>query len=162
MKKLVIYYSKLGNTEFVAEKIAKAINADMLELKRKHPLPMRRVPLLIRGGFQATIQRKPDLEPYHKDISEYDLLILGTPVWNKRINPTFWSFFEQEQIKGKKVAYFCTCLGNRGKTVDQFNKVLKKENSILGAEEFKKVLENREPVEEEATAWVKKIIKSAK
>ncbi|MBI6872212.1 flavodoxin family protein [Clostridium aciditolerans] len=33
MKKLVVFYSFEGNTRYIAQSIAKAINADLLELK---------------------------------------------------------------------------------------------------------------------------------
>jgi flavodoxin len=35
MKKLIIYYSHDGNTKFIAESIAKEINADITEIKTR-------------------------------------------------------------------------------------------------------------------------------
>ena len=78
MKSLVVYYSRSGNTRFVAEKISQKIGGDIEEIidkkRRKGPLGF------VIGGFDATRGRKTDIAEMKKSPRDYDLIVLGTPI----------------------------------------------------------------------------------
>ncbi len=50
MKKLVIFYSFEGNTKLIAENIAQAIGADLLELKPKKKMKSKGFMKFVWGG----------------------------------------------------------------------------------------------------------------
>ena len=50
MKRLVVYYSLTGNTEEAAEKIGKALNADLLRLETVKDMPKSFAARMFVGG----------------------------------------------------------------------------------------------------------------
>ena len=107
-KVLVLYYSQTGNTKAVAEEIARRLNADMEEIVAVNPYD---------GDFQATIARcmqereqevLPDIQPLKADISGYDVVFLGYPVWFGTYAPPVITFLNNMDLSGKKIVPFCT------------------------------------------------------
>ena len=111
MKKiLVVYYSKTGNTKKIAEKISKLLNADIDEIivKEKQISP--------RENFKMNYKKNP---------SDYDLIIIGTPVWGLRPVPAIKRYLTENENKIKKIAFFCTCGAIQGFTFSQMKKLSK-------------------------------------
>ena len=107
-KVLVLYYSQTSNTKAVAEQIATAIGADIEEIKAVQPYD---------GDFGATIERcrhemelgiLPEVEPLQADLSAYDVIFLGYPVWFGTYAPPVASWLSGVSLAGKKVVPFCT------------------------------------------------------
>ncbi|MFX1310455.1 MAG: flavodoxin family protein, partial [Promethearchaeota archaeon] len=86
-KVLVVYYSLTGNTKMIAEAIAESIDSDILELKPVKELNAESGMKYFWGGFQATMKKKPKLEEFDINPLDYELIILGTPVWAWTISP---------------------------------------------------------------------------
>lgn len=156
MKNLVVFYSFEGNTRYIAQSIAKAIDADLLELKPKKDVKSKSFMKYLWGGKQVVLGQKPELEKLDKDLNEYDFIIFGTPVWAFSYVPAFKTFFSQIKITGKKVALFCCNGGGKGKTFTNMRDELK-ENDILGEIEFIDPIKGDEKKAEEAVRWAKKI-----
>ncbi|MBO4587513.1 MAG: NAD(P)H-dependent oxidoreductase [Bacteroidales bacterium] len=107
-KYLVLYYSQTSNTKAVAEQIANLLNADIEEIVATQPYD---------GDFQATIERciqerelgvKPEIQPLTADISQYDVIFIGYPVWFGTYAPPVAAWLNQADLSGKKVVPFCT------------------------------------------------------
>lgn len=107
-KALVIYYSQTSNTEAVATKIATLCHADIVEIEPVKPYD---------GDFNATIERcrkdqqdnkLPEIKPLNVDVSKYDVIFLGYPVWFGTFAPPMEAFLNQVDLSGKKVVPFCT------------------------------------------------------
>ena len=105
---LVVYYSQTSNTKAVAEEIAKRLSADIEEIIAVQPYD---------GDFQATIERGkqereegilPDIQPLTKDITQYDVIFIGFPVWFGTYAPPVATFLDQVDLRGKKIVPFCT------------------------------------------------------
>ena len=106
-KVLVLYYSQSSNTESVAQQIASRLDADIEKIVPSVPYD---------GSYQETIERGrqeldgevPGIEPISSDISSYDVIFLGYPIWfGTYVNP-IRALLEQEDFAGKKVVPFCT------------------------------------------------------
>ena len=69
MKRLVVYYSLTGNTEEAAEKIAKALNADLLKLETVKDMPKSFAARMLVGGGQVAFNRIPELKPFAEQIA---------------------------------------------------------------------------------------------
>lgn len=115
MKKLVVYYSLEGNTRLVAETIAKASGADILELVPEKEPPSGGFRRIFWGGRSAVTGQKPPLKPLTLDPAEYDMFFLGTPVWAWTLSPPLNTFLAGHSLAGKPVALFCCHGGGPGK-----------------------------------------------
>jgi flavodoxin len=156
-KNLIIYYSLEGNTKFIAETMAKISGADLLELKPEKEISSKNFMKFFWGGKQVMMKEKPKLLPLDKNPNDYDLIIIGTPVWVLNYAPPLRTFFNDYKILNKKVALFCTHEGNPGKTLtnmanEQFN------NQIIGQIDFLKPLKNKGGSLTKVENWVKQII----
>jgi len=157
MKTLIIYYSLTGNTKFIAETMAKKINADLLELFPEKNVKTEGFMKYVWGGRQVMMKIAPKLLPFDKNPNDYDFIIIGTPVWAWNFAPALRSFFIQTKLKNKKVALFCCHGGQMGKTLDNMKRELAG-NEILGAIDFFEPLKNN-PSEclKRVTEWIKNL-----
>lgn len=153
MKCLIVFYSLSGNTKFIAESMAAAVGADLLELKILKPIEGGGFMKYFLGGRQAIKKEKPELLPLGKNIADYDMLIIGTPVWAFTFTPAIRSFLTNEKITSKKIALFCCCDGMPGKTLANIKKEIP-ENEFIGEIIFEKTSNNREKNKEQAVVWI--------
>ena len=110
MKILVVYYSLEGNTAYVAEKIANATGADIMRLVPKKAYSDKGFSKFFWGGKSAVMNEKPALEAYNTDLSGYDCVVIGFPVWAGRFAPPIRTFVEENKsaLREKKLfAYAC-------------------------------------------------------
>ncbi len=161
-KMLVVYYSLTGNTKFIAEAIAEAINADILELKPVKELDAESGMKYFWGGFQATMKKKPKLKEFEINPLDYDLIFLGTPVWAWTFSPPIRSFLKKYNLSGKNIALWVCAGGDGIKSMNRFKEALKDTN-INGEIRFKEPKQNApENAKEKAIAWAKDIIQKIK
>lgn len=162
MNALVIYYSFEGNTKLIAKTIAKEIKADLVELKPIKEIESKGFMKYIWGGSQVMMKKRPELVPIDKNIQDYDLIFLGTPVWAWTFAPPFRTFFERNNIDKKKVALFSCHEGQNGKTFVHFKDNLRY-NTFLGEIDFYAPLKsNKEISILKAKEWANEILTKAK
>ncbi len=129
MKTKLIYYSHDGNTGLIAQTVRKVLNADVVELRPKNEFPKAGFKKYFFGGKSVFLKEKPALEAYDKNF-DYDLIVLGTPIWAGRFAPPLRTFIAENDLSGKKVGFFvCHGGGGAGKTFEEFKKL--QPNSIL-------------------------------
>ena len=71
-----------------------------------------------------------DLKPIDIDLSQYDRIILGTPVWWYTMAPVVRSFLNSYNLNGKNVIAFITNGGWIGHTIKDISKYCKLNNYI--------------------------------
>lgn len=158
MKTLVVYYSLDGNTKFIAESIAAAVNADILTLVPKKAVSTSGFGKFFWGGKQVLFKDKPELNSLDKNPEEYDFIFLGSPVWAGTYAPAFNSFFSDIKIQGKNTALFCCYGGSAGKTFENFEKALAG-NQVLSSIGFKDPLKGDKDLEvKRAEDWAKGVV----
>lgn len=105
MNILVVFYSRTGSTRKVGETIARHLKADLEEIfdakNRQGFLGY------FSAGMDAFLKRETELFNYSKDPADYDLVIIGTPIWSIGIAPAIRTYVRQIEPKLKKVAFFC-------------------------------------------------------
>ena len=99
-----------GNTDYVAQKIAAIINADLLRIYPKEAFPDKGLKKFFWGGKSAVMGETPELEEYEFDSSKYDYIVFGTPVWASSFVPPIRTFIKdnKEKLEGKKRDYVQT------------------------------------------------------
>ncbi len=158
MQTLIIYYSYEGNTRFIAQKMAEAINADLMELKPIKEMKSKGFMKYVWGGKAAVMKSRPKLEDLTHKIEDYDLIIFGTPVWAGTFAPVFNTLFKEHDIKDKKVATFCCHAGGMGKVKLHFKDKLNC-NEYLGELDILDPLESGQDHKAKmATSWVKGLV----
>lgn len=151
MKKvLIVYYSLTGNTRFIAEILKDSMKADLLELKPINELNPDSGTKFVWGGAQATMKMKPKLKPIDINPMEYDLVIIGTPVWAWTITPPIRSFLSRFNLTEKKVALLTCSAGSGDKAMERFKKALKGSN-VIGQIKFQ--FASQDQVEQEVTGY---------
>jgi flavodoxin len=155
MKTLIVYFSYEGNSALIAELLKTAISgADTLELKPEDSKKREGLAKFAWGGMQVMTHAKPKLKPYAAAIAQYELIILGTPVWAGSYSPAMNSFLSQTKISGKKLALFCCHSGGKGKALDKLKAALAG-NTIAGEIDFNKPRSlDREETAKRVQNWV--------
>lgn len=152
MKSLVVYYTRTGNARFVAETIAAEIGADVEEIvdlkKRSGALGF------LSGGSDARRGKKTEIAPTKKSPTDYDLIIVGTPVWAGRPVPAILTYLKKNDLSGKKVAIFFTQGGKKPSAIDQ-TKALMPNSESVGVLSIVKPLDNKAESEKQITEWCK-------
>jgi flavodoxin len=111
MKTLVVFYSRTGTTKRVGEAIAQKLNAEMEEIKDTIDRSGAKGYLI--SGRDAMRRKLTQLEPFKSNLNDYDLIIIGTPVWGWNMSAPVRTFITEQKDNLKKVALFCT-LGGSG------------------------------------------------
>lgn len=103
---LVVYYSKTGNTERVARDVASALGADiekLIDQRNRYGFWA-----FFTSGRDAMKKKKTELGPLQKDPADYDLVVLGTPVWARNMTPAIRTYLDMNRAKIKNTAYIVT------------------------------------------------------
>ncbi|SHI50144.1 Flavodoxin [Dethiosulfatibacter aminovorans DSM 17477] len=113
MKKCILYYSKSGNTEYVANYLAGKIDAalvKLVEVKGRNG-----VFGFVKSGFQALKKKASKLEgnPW-EEVGEYDEIYFMTPIWAGNGTPAFNAFMDKMDLNGKRI-YVVTLQADPGK-----------------------------------------------
>lgn len=106
MKKLVLFYSLDGNTMEAAQKIANALDADICRIDTAKPLSKNRTLKIMTGGMYVTFGICPKLKPLECDLSEYDEIIIGVPVWAGKCAAPMLDVIKKNNIGDKVKAVF--------------------------------------------------------
>ena len=92
MKTLILYYSYLGNTKSIAERVHKAIGGDMARIETVVPYDSDYNKVVNQGQEEVNRGYMPEIKPLSVRISDYDVIILGTPVWWYTFAPAMKTF----------------------------------------------------------------------
>ena len=125
MKSIVVYFSMDGNSQYVAEKIQKYIGAETLRLEPIKAYPKGNASKYFWGGKSVVFGEQPQLVPYNFAPADYDVIIIGTPVWAGSFTPPIKTFIRDNDLSKKKIAlYACNSGGSAEKCFDKLRKEL--------------------------------------
>jgi len=155
MKTLVVYYSRTGKTRFVAEKVASELKAEIEEVV---DLKNRRGRFgFLRAGYDSTRGNETEIGKTQKSPSDFELIVVGTPVWNSRPASAISTYLKKSDFGGKNVAVFCTNEGIGKEKVVERTKALISNGDIVGELVVSKVFENRKDNERKISDWCNKL-----
>lgn len=110
-KCLVVYYSRTGHTEGVAKALADKLGADIEPIRE--PRKRRGFWEYWKSGREAFLGILPAIEPVSHDPADYDIVVLGSPVWASRPSTPMLAFLAAHKNALKTIACFVT-LGGSG------------------------------------------------
>ena len=97
----------LGNTEYVARLIREKTESDIFRLEPADAYPTNHDQLLRRAQEEMQNDERPALKE-DIDISSYDTIYIGYPIWNADLPPIIHTFLESHDFDGKTIVPFCT------------------------------------------------------
>lgn len=123
---LVVYYSwSNGNTKKIAEELARAKNADLARIETKVPYTGTHNEVVRQGQREVEQGFKPELKPLNKNLSDYDVIAVGTPTWWYTMAPAVKTFLEDNDFTDKTVIPFMTNGGWPGTVIQDMEKAVK-------------------------------------
>ncbi len=115
-KILVSYFSASGVTKRVAEKIAEAIKGDLFEIEpveKYTPEDLDWTNKKSRSSVEMQNKSfRPKIKDNNLDISNYDIILIGFPIWWGVAPTVVNTFIESKDLTGKTLIPFCTSGGS--------------------------------------------------
>ncbi len=106
MQALVVYFSRTGHTKKIGDEIAKALPGDVEEIvdteNRAGPIGW------LKSGREASGKKLAKIQPVKKDPANYDIVVIGTPIWASNMSSPVRTYLTENKAKFKNVAFFCT------------------------------------------------------
>ena len=149
-------YIKVGNTMKLAQVIAEKTGAELFEVVPAEKYPADYDTCIDVAKKELNRKARPAIAQ-DKNISEYDVIFLGYPVWWGDIPMCMYTFIEAHDWAGKTVIPFCTSESSGAGSTDRTLK-----RALKGAE-VKRVMSmrgttaqnNPSEVEQTVERWLK-------
>ena len=107
-KTLVAYFSRSGNTQYVAEQIARQTGGTLFRIEPAKPYPTEYKPCTEVAKKEKEDNARPAIRNRVEDWDSYDTVFIGCPVWWWTAPMIINTFAESYDFKGKTVIPFCT------------------------------------------------------
>lgn len=129
----IIYYSYSGITRRIAEGIRNASGCDLIEVRTKKPYSS--FSAYTTGVLRSRKMACDPIEPDIIDVSDYDLIVLGTPVWAWKPAPAMNAAVQALRgCEGKRFVIFTTCCNQPGEAIPILKEALSSRGAIVAAE----------------------------
>ena len=148
-KILVAYFSATGNTRRVAQNLAKAVDADIYEIKPAKPYSDADLDWTNKSSRSsvemADHSSRPEMIKDDFSVKDYETIYLGFPIW-WYIAPTIVNtFLEKHDFSNKKIILFATSGGSGlGKSIDNIKTSVSDSTKVIEG----KVLNSNSSVEQ--------------
>ena len=123
---LVVYYSRKGenhmpggiqildkgNTEYAAEYIRDALNAELFEIYTVKPYAANYRECCMEAVAEAKSKARPEIQGYVEDMEKYDTVFVCFPCWCGTAPMCVFTFLEHYDLTGKRIAPLCTNEGS--------------------------------------------------
>jgi len=113
MKTVILYYSRTQKTAETAKTLSNELKSDIIEIKDLKP--RKGILNYINASIDAFRENKTEISPSSIDLTLYDRVCIGTPVWAGKPSPAIISLIDKCNFQGKDVILFATLGGSGGK-----------------------------------------------
>ncbi|HYA88179.1 MAG TPA: flavodoxin [Nitrospirota bacterium] len=156
---MIIYYSLTGNTKSIAEKIRKKTGGDVFEIETVKTYPTEYSELTEEAKREMQTGDLPLLKKNPPDMSSYDLVLVGSPVWWYTVSTPVMSFLKQADFAGKKVSAFCTHEGGVGKFFTHFKEQAKNAVVLEGLDLYNVRQAVKGEVDKALDSWISRLLR---
>lgn len=111
-KAIVAYFSATGNTEAIAEGVAKLTHGDLYKITPA--VPYSKADLYAKNADSRIVieQKEPKVRPplasAPATLDPYDIIYIGYPIWYGQAPRLIYTFIEKYDLKDKTIVPFCT------------------------------------------------------
>ena len=169
-KILIAYFSRAGenynvgtvskgSTEVIAEMIAKETGGDLFKIEPVNSYPVNYDETVRIARDEKRNNSRPKIKNKVKNLKDYDVVFVGYPIWHGDLPMAVYTFFDENNLSGKKIILFSTNegsgLADTVNTIEKYTKgnVVKNAFSIRG----KRVQDSKDKVEAEVKKWIKEL-----
>ncbi|PIM93187.1 flavodoxin [Fusobacterium animalis] len=148
-KILIAYFSRAGenynvgtvskgSTEVIAEMIAKETGGDLFKIEPVNPYPLNYNDTVRIARDEKRNNARPKIKNKVKNLKDYDVVFVGYPIWHGDLPMAVYTFFDENNLSGKKIILFSTNegsgLADTVNTIEKYTKgnVVKNVFSIRG------------------------------
>ena len=134
VKTLVVYYSLTGNTDVVAQALAKELGADVRRVEDVEK-PSANWWFMITASIAAIRGVESEIKPIDAGFRDYDRVFVGSPVWAGSPSTPINAFIAKADFTGKAVVPFMTMGGDdaSGALKKMSERIEKKGGKIVGS-----------------------------
>lgn len=101
-------YIEKGNTHIIADMIAEQVGADTFEISTVAPYPDDYDECTEVAKQEQEENARPELTASVENMADYDVIILGYPIWHGQAPRIISTFLESYDFSGKTIVPFCT------------------------------------------------------
>ena len=132
MKKLlIVYYSwSKGNTERIAKMLQKETGGDLVKIDTVVPYKGSHNDVVRQGQEEVERGFEPEIKPLDVNITDYDVIAVGTPTWWYTMAPAVHTFLHEQDFSGKTVIPFMTNGGWPGHVIKDMKALCKGANAV--------------------------------
>ncbi len=105
-------YIEKGNTQIVAEIIADLTGGDLYHITTVEPYPDDYASMLTRAQEELDTDARPELAGELPNLDDYDVIMIGYPIWHAATPRPVLTFLERYDLSGKKLVPFNTHEGS--------------------------------------------------
>lgn len=156
-KVLIVFYSQSNVTRRMAGILQSKTNADVYEIETVRTYPKDQPAVFDEPKRELETGELPELKGITPDMSAYDLILVGGPVWWYTVSTPVMRFLQLADFKGKKTAAFCTHMGGLGQYFPHFKKQALNARVLDGMEIFKPTRGKTTVIEAEFDVWLEKL-----
>lgn len=107
-KILIAYFSHWGHTKQFAQLIQKITGGDLFKITTDHFYPQEHDPCSAQAHQEQLSDYRTHLTSHVKDMTQYNVIFIGHPIWWYREPMVIRSFWEEYDFSGKTIVPFCT------------------------------------------------------
>ena len=107
-KALIIYFTRTGNTELFANYIKEKKNIELFKITPVNPYPEDYNEMLRVCQDEQKNNKRPEIKDPLTDVSKYDTILIGTPIWYGHIPNIVMTQLEKLNLNGKTIYPFNT------------------------------------------------------
>lgn len=112
---LVVCFSCTGNTEQLARYAAEALDTELFMIEAAQPYTEADLAYYTGGRCdreQDDADIRPEIANAVEDMSRYDTVVLGYPIWHGQAPRIISTFLESYDFAGKTIVPFCTSMSS--------------------------------------------------
>lgn len=103
---------EVGNTEQFARKIQKLVGGDMFKIETTYAYPVHYKECCEVAFQEYKTKARPKVAGKVENMSQYDVLFVGYPIWCHTFPQVVFTFLEQYNLFKKLIIPFCTNEGS--------------------------------------------------
>ncbi|MEX5632701.1 flavodoxin [Parafrankia sp. FMc2] len=113
----------VGNTEVLADLIAGRIDCDVHRIEAADPYPDDYEATVARNVREQNADARPAIAGSAPSLDRYDVVLLGSPIWNARPPMIMWTFTEALDFTGRTVHPVVTyAVSGLGRAADDYGR----------------------------------------